>query len=122
MLSTIVLPFYRRKIELICSLTLLDKPASAKTHNDQSGNLEGNSWMREFRRIFAKDFGSRMNSCPRTLDKISGLEMDDEPRLSCSYIEITAIPFYEQPKSCSLKGLLSWGSIISCAIYHYAYF
>ena len=48
-----------------------------------------------------------MNDCPRTLDKISGLKIDDELRLYHGYTEITANPFYEQPKSCSFKGLLS---------------
>lgn len=55
------------------------------------------------RRIFAKDFGSRMKSHPRTLDKSSGLEMDNEPQLLSNSQEITATLFHEQPKSCSIN-------------------
>ena len=50
------------------------------------------------RRIFAKDFGSRMKGRPRTLDERSGLEMDNEPQFFSSYQKITAVPFMNNQK------------------------
>jgi hypothetical protein len=44
-----------------------------------------------------------MKSHPRTLDKSSGLEMDNEPQLLSNSQEITATLFHEQPKSCSIN-------------------
>ena len=69
------------------------------------------------RRIFAKDFGSRMKGRPRTLNESSGLEMDNEPQFFSSYQEITAASFMNNQKVVHLRVLWVWtGSLdVVCA-------
>ena len=46
-----------------------------------------------------------MKGRPRTLDELSGLEMDNEPQFFSDYQEITAAPFLNNQKVVHLRAL-----------------